>query len=154
MNVTFFGHRDAPNNIEESLREILKNLIEMDGADLFYVGNNGNFDAMVRKTLEALKDKYPHIRCIVVLAYMPTTLDDIFSQYGETLFPEVLENTPPRFAISRRNRWMIEHSNTVVTYVTRTIGGAAQFKESAEKKDKRVINIPDVYPELNLIYNR
>ncbi len=36
---------------------------------------------------------------------------------------------------------MIEHSDYVVTYVRYTCGGAAQFKELAEKKKKIVISI-------------
>ena len=36
---------------------------------------------------------------------------------------------------------MIEQSDYVVTCVSRSWGGAAQFKELAEKKGKTVINI-------------
>ena len=36
---------------------------------------------------------------------------------------------------------MIEKSDYVVTYVHHSFGGAAQFKEIAEKKGKIVINI-------------
>jgi len=36
---------------------------------------------------------------------------------------------------------MVENSQYVVTYVTRTFGGAAQFKELAIKKGKTVIEI-------------
>ena len=38
---------------------------------------------------------------------------------------------------------MIEQSDYVVTYVKYTVGGAAQFKEYAEKKGKIVINLAD-----------
>lgn len=46
-------------------------------------------------------------------------------------------DTPPKFAISKRNRWMIEHSDIVVTYVKYHFGGAAQWKVLAEKKGKK-----------------
>ncbi len=36
---------------------------------------------------------------------------------------------------------MIEHSDYVITYVKYNVGGAARFKELAEKKKKTVINI-------------
>ena len=36
---------------------------------------------------------------------------------------------------------MIENSSTVITYVTHPTGGAAKFKELAEKKRKTLINI-------------
>ncbi len=39
---------------------------------------------------------------------------------------------------------MIDKSNYVLTYVRHTIGGAAKFKEIAEKKGLFVINLADV----------
>lgn len=36
---------------------------------------------------------------------------------------------------------MIEQADYVITYVTHSWGGAAKFKELAEKKGKTVINI-------------
>lgn len=46
-----------------------------------------------------------------------------------------------RFAISWRNKWMLEKADYVITYVTHTVGGSAKFKEMAIKKNKRVIEI-------------
>ena len=54
MTVTFFGHKDTPKEIEPTLRTTLVDLIENHGATEFYVGNNGNFDTMVRRQLENL----------------------------------------------------------------------------------------------------
>lgn len=48
---TFFGHRDCPDTIKEKLREALTDLIEHHGVNLFYVGNQGNFDAIARSVL-------------------------------------------------------------------------------------------------------
>jgi len=36
---------------------------------------------------------------------------------------------------------MIKQSDTVVTYVKRNFGGAAQFTELAQKQGKQVINL-------------
>lgn len=60
---TFFGHRDCPDTIKEKLREALTDLIEHHGVNLFYVGNQGNFDAIARSVLGELKKQYPHIDC-------------------------------------------------------------------------------------------
>ena len=46
---TFFGHRDTPGKIEPLLRATLAALIEDHDVDLFYVGNHGGFDLMVKK---------------------------------------------------------------------------------------------------------
>ena len=54
MKVSFFGLKDTPKEIEPTLRTALVDLIESFGDTEFYVGNNGNFDIMVRRQLEDL----------------------------------------------------------------------------------------------------
>ena len=59
----------------------------------------------------------------------------------EALYPEGLESVPPRYAISRRNKWMIRESDVAVTYITHSWGGAAKFAEKAKREGKTVINL-------------
>ena len=139
MTVTFFGHKDTPKEIEPTLRTTLVDLIENHDATKFYVGNNGNFDTMVRRQLEDLSRIYP-ITYSVVLAYLPTKKSE-YDDYTNTILPEGIETAPKRFAISYRNKWMIGQSDVVVTYVTRTHGGAWQFKTMAERQGKMVIEL-------------
>ena len=139
MTVTFFGHKDTPKEIEPTLRATLVDLIENHGTNMFYVGNNGSFDAMVRRQLEDLSRTYP-ITYNVVLAYLPTKKSE-YDDYTNTILPEGIETAPKRFAISWRNKWMIEQADIVVTYVTHSFGGAAQFKELAERQGKTVIEL-------------
>ena len=62
--------------------------------------------------------------------------------YGEdTLFPDGMETFPKRFAISKQNGRMILHSDIAVCYVHKITGGTAKFREKAENKGLRVINI-------------
>ncbi len=135
MTCTFFGHKDTPEKEKEQLRKVLLNLIIENNVDIFYVGNNGNFDFMVQNILDKLKNEYP-IRYYIVLAYMPTA-ENNFSEH--TILPETIENVPKRFAISYRNNRMIEQSDYVVTYVRRSFGGAAQFEAQAKRKHKTII---------------
>ena len=58
QTVTFFGHRDTPKETESALRSTLIDLIGNKNATVFYVGNHGNFDAMVRHQLEDLSKTY------------------------------------------------------------------------------------------------
>ncbi|MBQ7999846.1 MAG: hypothetical protein IJ298_01345 [Ruminococcus sp.] len=140
---TFFGHRDTPEKIEPTLRSALIDLIENKNVTLFYVGNNGNFDCMVTKQLRQLKETYPFISFYVVISYIPTkSLFDNNDIY-ETLYPEELEHTPLRFAIDKRNHWMLNNSDYVITYVTHITGGACKFKQIAEKKKKIIIELSD-----------
>ena len=117
-------------------------LIENQGVEVFYFGNQGSFDRLVKKILSNLKQTYPNIKFYNVLAYLPTKRDGESKElFTNTIIPDGLENVPPKYAISYRNKWMIKKSDFVVTYVRHTWGGAAQFKEIAEKSKKQVINI-------------
>ena len=136
----FFGHREVTHNIREKLTAIIKKLITEDGVTEFYVGNQGQFDRMVYSVLKELKSKYPQIKYTVVLAYMPD--EHIKDVYGnDTLFPDGLENVPKKFAISKRNDWMIQQSGIAVCYVYKITGGAAKFREKCVKKGLRVTQI-------------
>ncbi len=145
MTCTFFGHKNTPDKVKPILREIIIELIETKGVTEFFVGNHGCFDGMVRRTLKELKVIYPEIDYSVVLAYLPKEKDEYgFDDYTDTVFPEGFELVHPKYAIVKRNRWMVEQSDYVVTYVERSFGGAVRFKELAERKGKIVINIPDL----------
>ena len=133
---TFFGHRDCPASIKGILRAAVIRLIENQNADIFYIGNQGAFDAHVLSVLKELSFVYPHIQYALVLNRMPDTplLDN-------SILPEGIELIHPRFTISWRNRWMIDHSDFVISYIERSWGGAYQFTELAKRKHKKVIYI-------------
>lgn len=135
MVCTFFGHKDTPKEIEPTLRSTLIDLIENKNVNVFYVGNNGNFDTMVRRQLEYLSQTYP-IAYSVVLAYLPTETNN-YDNLINTIYPEGLETVPKRFAISRRNKWMIQQTNIVVTYVTTTSAELHSLREWQRGKKKQ-----------------
>jgi len=137
---TFFGHRECPNEIQPKLREVLVDLIENYGVRMFYVGNQGQFDALVRRILRELKAEYPEIDYAVVLAYMPKGKEE-YKDLSDTLLPEEVAAVPPRYAIDRRNKWMLKHADFVVAYITHEWGGAAKFAKMAERLGKRIINV-------------
>lgn len=137
---TFFGHRECPVSVEETLLSTLEDLILTHGVNQFYVGNQGQFDDYVYKVLKKLGEKYPHIHYAVVLAYMPGQLIE-YMDFSDTMLPEGIEGIHPRFAISWRNNWMLRKADNVVTYVTHTWGGAHRFACLARRNGKYVINI-------------
>ena len=142
MTCTFFGHRTVHEKIEPTLRSTLIDLIENHGVNLFYVGNQGAFDSMVHRVLKELSTEYP-ITYHVVLAYMPKKANEFnATYYSDTIIVDGLEKVPKRYAIDFRNKWMVNHSDYVVTYVTHDAGsGAAKFKALAERQGKTIINI-------------
>lgn len=141
---TFFGHRDCPSSIKPKLREVLIDLIENYGADMFYVGQQGVYDGIVRSVLKELVSVYPRINYAVVLERISQKRGEFdTSDYSDTMLPEGIETVHPRFAISWRNKWMLSHSDYVVTYIIHSWGGAAQFAEMAERKGRTIINISE-----------
>ena len=144
MTCTFFGHRDAPASIRPLLKNTLLDLIEKQNVTKFYVGNQGKFDAMACSLLQQFAKSHG-VDYTVVLAYMPIKPDP-FLEANNTILPEGIENVPRRFAIEYRNRWMIDQSDIVVTYVQRSFGGAAKFKDISKKKGKTVLELSECPP--------
>ncbi|MBR5535285.1 MAG: hypothetical protein IKU60_01420 [Clostridia bacterium] len=136
MNCTFFGHKDTSFLIYEKLQDTIEFLIKEKDVTHFYIGNHGNFDAMALRCLINLKEKHPYITFEIVLAYLPEKPTPY-----PTLYPEGIEKTPQRFAISFRNKWMVNHSDYIISHITRDFGGAQQFVSLAERQGKTVINI-------------
>ena len=88
---TFFGHRECPDSIKTQLREILIDLITNYDVNMFYVGNQGQFDTIVRSVLRELKKEYPQINYAVVLAYIPGKQNE-YDNYSDTMLPEGIES--------------------------------------------------------------
>lgn len=82
----------------------------------------------------------------LVLSYMPGSASKqsyFLEDYDGTIYPEGLETVPPRFAISHRNRWMVENSRRVICYVAVGYGGACTAMQYAKRKEREVINIKE-----------
>ena len=136
---TFFGHRDASKEIETKLKSVLLDLIKNKNVTMFYVGNHGNFDYIVRGILKELKNEY-HINYYVVLAYIPSKKYD-YEDYSDTIYPDELSATPHKYRIIQRNKWMLKKSDYVVTYVSHKMGGAAHFSQLAKSNGKVILNL-------------
>ncbi len=140
MNVTFCGHSKIyqTEGISKWLDLILPSLIE-GGATTFYLGGYGAFDRLAAAAMSRQKHTYPDIESILVLAYLNRDVDA--SGYDRTTYPP-LEKVPPRYAIVRRNQWMVETDDIVVCGVVHGCGGAAKTLEFAKRKKKVIFQYP------------
>ena len=141
MTVTFCGHAQISQSekIEKWLYDVTQKLIEQ-GATTFYLGGYGAFDSLAASVLREQKKQYPQIELVLVLAYLKTGRNT--SGYDSTVYPP-LETVPRRFAISHRNRWMVESADVVVAYVLHDWGGAATTLRCAKQKKKQIISYRD-----------
>ena len=140
MTITFCGHSkiNRTEKFEKWLDMILPSLIE-GGATTFYLGGYGAFDSLAAAAVRRQKESYPHIEMVLVLAYLNTDVDA--SRYDSTTYPP-LEKVPPRYAIVKRNEWMVCHSDVVISGVTHGWGGAAKTLEFARQKKKIIFQYP------------
>ena len=134
---TFFGHKDCSETKYSNILQAIQNLITEKNIITFYVGTQGNFDSLVYRALCNLRADFPQIRIYRVLAYLPK--DN--SLISDSILLEGIELIHPRYAISWRNRWMIEHSDYVIAYITHNYGGAARFVNEAERRGKTIIRV-------------
>ena len=117
------------------LHQVCSDLIQQ-GADEFFLGGYGHFDFLCASVLREMKKDHPQIRLVLVLPYLNSSM--LTEGYDETVYPP-LESVPKRFAIVRRNEWMIRESDIVVAYVIRGFGGAARTLDYARRKKKPII---------------
>ena len=140
MTITFCGHSkiNRTEDFSQWLDMILPSFIE-GGAATFYLGGYGVFDGLAASALRKQKKTYPHIELILVLAYLNREIDA--SRYDGTTYPP-LEKVPPRYAIVKRNEWMVCESDVVISGVTHSWGGAARTLEFAQQKKKVIFQYP------------
>lgn len=146
MNCCFIGHKYTPSEIVHRLEAVIIDLIENHSCDTFYVGNNGTFDTMVATTLQNLQMIYSDIKYYIVLAYMPAINSTMHSHISnhKTIYPCGLENVPLRFAIPWRNKWMVQNSDIVVSYIEHSQGNSYKVAKYAKAKKKQIINLGEI----------
>lgn len=143
MIVTFCGHREILSGKDELRKRLIteiENLIKQ-GATEFLLGGYGDFDYMCAGVVKELKHTYPHIKSVLVKPYLTTPFDKWL--YDESEYPPI-ENTPKKFAIIKRNEYIIDCADILIAYVKYETGGAATTLKYALKKNKTIINIAQI----------
>ncbi len=146
MIITFFGHSDfvRTDEYEQKLLSVLEERVGNSPADM-YLGGYGNFDSFALECCKKYKQTHPNITLIFVTPYLNASyqlnhLNFLKTVYDTIIYPEI-ENKPPKFAISHRNKYMAENADLVICYITRTRGGAYSAYKYAERKGKEIFNL-------------
>ncbi len=145
MIVTFCGHSDFTPSIamEEKLLAILETNVGDEKTD-FFLGGYGNFDSFAFKMGKIYQKTHPNVSLVYVTPYFcDPHLKEKAQAYDSILYPP-LENVPPKFAISRRNKYMAENADLVIAYIKRSRGGAYQTYANAMQKGKTTINLAEL----------
>lgn len=131
MIITFCGHSmitdkpDLPDRVLAAITEIAA------GKDVtFYIGACGTFDGIARACCRKYKERHPSARVIFVTPYLDEKYlkarDHLVREFDETIYPPI-EKTPRRFAIIKRNEWMVKQADYVIAFVRFGWGGAARM---------------------------
>ena len=145
MIITFCGHSDFlfSDDVKQQLKNILVSEIIKNPTCKFYLGGYGAFDSLCLRTLSELKKEFQDIELIFITPYIDKTYSKLeFAKYhyDDVIFPP-LESVPRKFAILKRNEWMVEEADLVIAYVKYSWGGAAKTLEYAKRKKKTIINL-------------
>ena len=144
MIVTFCGHSDfvpRPGD-KEKMVEVLISVCGDNDVE-FYLGDYGGFDRFVFSCCKEYKKINKGACTVFVSPYLDSGyLSKRVEGYDVILYPE-LENTPYKFRITARNKFMIESSEIVIAYVKRAYGGAYDTFKYAEKKQKKIFFFDD-----------
>lgn len=141
-----FGHRDIWTEIP-SLVDILERVIIDENVAVFLTGGMGDFDSKFSSAVRSLQRKYPHIKLVLVKPYFSNELNtnkEYYEQmYDEIIIPDNVVGVHPKSAITKRNRWICEQSDIIVSYIKREYGGAYSAVKYAAKQGKKIIYISE-----------
>ena len=148
----FSGHRKLPQNCEE-LKADLKNavigLIER-GVIFFGAGGALGFDMLAEETVLELKEKYPHIRLILVLPCPPEQQTLKWNAEQRRRYYDILKKADkvrvlsPQYTsacMSTRNRHLVNSSAYLVCYLRKQNGGTAYTVNYAAARGLQIIKL-------------
>ena len=145
MIITFFGHSSYLGCLEDEERLLahLERIANKEQVD-FYLGGYGKFDCFAYKCAKKYKQKHFNARLVFITPYLDNWLnkrkEELEEAYDFIVYPEI-ENVPKKFAILKRNEWMVNKSDFIFAYVRTHYGGAYKILLYAKKRKKAFINL-------------
>ena len=146
MIVTFCGHArfSKSEKYEQQILAFLEEKIGDQPADM-YLGDYGSFDSFAYDCCKKYKETHPYISLVFITPYLTIDyqknyLDYKKTRYDSILYPEI-EGKPKRYAITYRNKYMVEVADYVVAYVSLDWGGAYKTYKYAQRKGKKIFNL-------------
>ena len=145
MVITFCGHSNYINNFEDE-KLLLKSLEEVaNGKQVdFYLGGYGAFDNFALKCAKKYKENHKDTNLIFITPYLGEWLNKrksfIEKHYDKIFHPEI-EHVPQKFAILKRNEWMVKKADYIFGYVQTHYGGAYKMLLYAHNHNKPYINL-------------
>lgn len=150
MVIAFSGHSFvcSYDKVKKIVKEQIRNNIIDAKFVTCYLGGYGDFDEICAHACKELKQERKDIEIVYVTPYISLSAQAKIKEMQRlglcdtSIYPPI-ENVPPRFAISKRNEWMIKNADLIIAYVSHNYGGAYKSLQAAKRSNKKIINIYD-----------
>ena len=90
------------------------------------------------------KKDFENIRNCLIIPYISLSYQEkikyLKDYYDEIIYPP-LENIPSKYAIIKRNEWMIDQADLLIAYVKHSWGGAAKSLQYAKRKNTAIFQL-------------
>lgn len=146
MIIAFCGHSKFLKSEEykQKILDFLEKTVGQNCADM-YLGGYGAFDEFAYECCKEYKKNHSNISLIFITPYITVNyqknyLENYKKKYDEIIYPEI-ENRPLKFAISYRNKWMVEKADYIICGINHNWGGAYQAYSYAKKLGKVILNV-------------
>lgn len=150
----FTGHREinkhSIRNVVRMLETELVKLIE-NGYCYFGAGGALGFDTIAAQTVLYLKEKYHHIKLILVLPCI--TQAKSWTEEDQKIYIDIKGKADKvvytskeysRGCMHKRNRHLIDNSSVCICYLTENKGGTFYTVNYANKKQLKIVNIAEL----------
>ena len=137
-------------NVVSTLEVELVKLIE-NGYCYFGAGGALGFDTVAAQTVLHLKEKYPHVKLILVLpcvdqakswSYEDKVVYEDIKQKADKVVYTSKEYT--RGCMHKRNRHLVDNSSACICYLTENKGGTFYTVNYANSKQLKIVNIAEL----------
>ena len=142
MVVVFCGHSNYISNIQDEVN--ILNILKLEVGDApcdIFLGGYGNFDDFAFRCAKKFKQGHPNVKLIWITPYLASQRTTFEKTDFDSIIYPCLEHVPPRYAISHRNKWMIEQADVVICFVSHRYGGANAMYVGAKHKNKKIYNL-------------
>lgn len=150
MIIAFFGHKNISGiaALSKDVEKAIISNINLSEPLTFYCGGYGDFDNLCANVCRSIKE---YIKCEIVFItpYLSENqqrkINDLINNksYDCALYPPI-ENTPLKYAISKRNEWIANEADLIIAYVAHNYGGAYKSLLYAKRKKKKIINLAEI----------
>ncbi len=142
MVIVFCGHSNYIQNTNDETN--ILHVLEVEAGNTLceiFLGGYGRFDDFALLCAKKFKQRHPNAKLILITPYLKNAKMNLEKATFDSIIYPNLEHVPPRYAISHRNKWMIEQADIVVCYVSHKYGGAYAMYADAKRKGKRIHNL-------------